>query len=153
MKPVDDSHLCCIDCSAPITTLVFIYSSTNFGLSLCKYCQDNFKEKSKNSTREAIDLYIALRKRKVPAELEKWDGHKTIDIAVVHAKLNIEVDGQHHNFHPEQAMSDLKRSFYAFQEGYLTLRIPNSLVKYHLEDTADYITDFLIESRDQIRYN
>jgi hypothetical protein len=34
-----------------------------------------------------------LKKREVPAELEKFDGHKTIDIAVADARVNIEVDG------------------------------------------------------------
>ena len=103
MKSYNDSHLCCLDCAAPITISVFIFSSTNFGLSLCMHCQATFKEKSRKTTKETLDLYIALRKKKVPAELEKWDGHKTIDIAVVPARVNIEVDGQQHNFLPLQS--------------------------------------------------
>jgi very-short-patch-repair endonuclease len=35
------------------------------------------------------------------------DGYKTIDIAVTHARVNIEVDGLHHNFEPDQALADL----------------------------------------------
>ena len=85
----------------------------------------------------------------MPAELEKWDGYKTIDIAVTEAKVNIEVDGKHHNYNHQQALSDLKRTFYSFQKGYLTLRIPNSLVEWSIEETADYITEFLIESRNR----
>lgn len=38
-------------------------------------------------------LYFSLREREVPAELEKFDGYKTIDIAVVEVKVNIEVAG------------------------------------------------------------
>lgn len=96
------------------------------------------------STFEAIDLYFALRKRGVPAKLEKFDGYKTIDIAIPEAKVNIEVDGAQHNFNARQALADLKRTYYSFKKGYLTLRIPNCLTKDKaLEETADYITEFL----------
>ena len=62
--------------------------------------------------------------------------------------MNIEVDGSHHNFSDKQALADLKRTFYSFKKGFLTLRIPNSLVKDKntLEQTADYIDGFLNES-------
>ena len=82
----------------------------------------------------------------VPAELEKWDGFKTIDIAVTDAKVNIEVDGLHHNYSHNQALSDLKRTYYSFKKGYLTLRIPNTLIEWSVDETADYITEFLNES-------
>ena len=102
-----------------------------------------------STTPQAIELYFALRRRGVPAELEKWDGFKTIDIAVTQAMVNIEVDGQHHNYSHQQALSDLKRTFYSFQKGFLTLRIPNSLVEWSIEETADYITEFLIENKNR----
>lgn len=140
---------CCLECQSSISYQVWSYSTNNLGLSLCIPCQNKFKFKSEKATPEAIDLYIALKIRGVPAELEKYDGHKTIDIAVPEAKVNIEVDGLQHGFNPRQAMADLKRTFYAFQKGFLTLRIPNTLVRCHLEETADYITDFLMESRDR----
>jgi len=101
------------------------------------------------TTSETLALYFALRERGVPAELEKFDGHKTIDIAVTDAKVNIEVDGAHHNYDVRQALADLKRTYFSFLKGYLTLRIPNSLVRLNLEETADYITGFLIENRDK----
>jgi very-short-patch-repair endonuclease len=152
MKTYTRTKLSCIDCSNSIAQNVFNYSTTNFGLPLCVACQNQFRIRSEKSTREALDLYIALKIRGVPAELEKWDGHKTIDIAVTEAKVNIEVDGVQHNFHSGQALADLKRTFFAFKKGYLTLRIPNSLVRYHLEETADYITEFLMESVEQMEY-
>jgi len=99
------------------------------------------------ATEEAIELYFALKRRNVPAELEKVDGFKSIDIAVPHAKVNIEVDGGHHSYNSEQAFTDLKRTLYSFRKGYYTLRVPNSLVRNNLEETADLITEFLIESR------
>lgn len=98
-----------------------------------------------------IELYLSLKFRGVPAELEKCDGHKTIDIAVVDAKVNIEVDGPQHNYKCEQALSELSRTFYSFQKGYLTLRIPNTLIRKNLEETADCITEFLKLSKGKIR--
>jgi very-short-patch-repair endonuclease len=140
----------CCHCGEPITTKVYSFSIDNFEMPLCIPCQEDFKIKSQKATPFAVALYKRLKKRGVPAELEKWDGNKTIDIAVVDAKVNIEVDGGQHNFNAEQAMADLFRTLHAFGKGYLTLRIPNSLVKYNLEKTADLITEFLVESREQI---
>jgi very-short-patch-repair endonuclease len=140
----------CCHCGTPIASKVFEFSLENFELPLCIACQGDFKIKSQKSTPLAIALYKQLKKRGVPAELEKWDGNKTIDIAVVDAKVNIEVDGAQHNFNAEQAMADLYRTLLAFRKGYLTLRIPNSLVKHNLEKTADLITEFLIESKQQM---
>lgn len=121
----------CIECSTYLQTDVYHYSLNNFGAPLCRNHQNWLR--NSEATDEAINLYIALRKRGVPAHLEKFDGYKTIDIAIPECKVNIEVDGMHHNFNPRQALSDLQRTYYSFLKGYLTLRVPNSLVKYHLE--------------------
>ena len=141
----------CIECGCYIQQKVFDYSLNNYGHPLCRSHQQWLSTIFYNSstTPQAIELYFALRRRGVPAELEKWDGYKTIDIAVTDAKVNIEVDGKHHNYNHQQALSDLKRTFYSFQKGYLTLRIPNSLVEWSIEETADYITEFLIESKNR----
>lgn len=141
----------CIECGCNICQSVFDYSISNMGHPLCMNHQKwlNTVYYNSSTTPQAIELYFALRRRGVPAELEKWDGYKTIDIAVTEAKVNIEVDGKHHNYNHQQALSDLKRTFYSFQKGYLTLRIPNSLVEWSIEETADYITEFLIESRNR----
>jgi very-short-patch-repair endonuclease len=153
----------CSVCKKTITEKVYQYSMDKFGKALCYEHQNDVQTKYKSnhmskrkqtpsSTPEAKKLGLALRKRGVPVELEKWDGFKHIDIAVVEAKVNIEVDGGHHNYSNKQALADLKRTFYSFCKGYLTLRIPNSLVKNEetLEETADYIVDFLNESIEQM---
>ena len=88
----------------------------NFELPLCIACQEDFKFKSQKATPLAVELYKKLKLRGVPAELEKWDGHKTIDIAVTDAKVNIEVDGGQHNFNANQALADLKRTLFAFRK-------------------------------------
>src|SRR5688572_8824642 len=132
----------CIECDSMIDGNVFSYSVEHFGLALCIDDQRWLKQMAKQTTFETICLYFALRERGVPAELEKFDGFKTIDIAITDAKINIEVDGCHHNFNPQQALADLQRTLYSFKKGYLTLRIPNSLVdEIHLEQTADYLTE------------
>ena len=138
----------CLECEIDIDNRVHNYSVDNFGIPLCRDCQDWVRHAEEHSTPESLTLYFELRKRKVPAELEKFDGNKTIDIAVVDAKVNIEVDGQQHNYNPRQALADLKRTYFSFKKGYFTLRIPNSLVKNHLHDTADLITEILNVSKD-----
>ena len=149
MKYYNRNPICC-HCNITISKQVFSFSMDNFEIPLCIPCQEEFKLKCQKATPIAIELYKQLKKRGVPAELEKWDGNKTIDIAVVDAKVNIEVDGRQHNYNAQQALSDLYRTLFAFKKGYLTLRIPNTLIKHDLEKTADLITEFLVESKEQL---
>jgi hypothetical protein len=141
----------CLECGCNINQQVYSYSTTYYGVPLCIPDQKWIKEMESTSTLEAVQLYFALKERGVPAELEKYDGFKHIDIAITKAKVNIEVDGGHHNYNNRQALSDLKRTYHSFLKGYLTLRIPNSLVREHLEETADYLTDFLVENRERLK--
>ena len=98
------------------------------------------------STQETIRLFDALKEQGVPAYIDKWDGHKHIDIAIPKAKINIEVDGIQHNTRSKQALADLKRTYYTFKKGYFTLRIPNSLIKYHFEECFKLIVGMVNES-------
>ena len=149
----------CLECKKIISYAEYKYSKEKYEKVLCRGCQkESGKEKKKEypkierpskPTDEAKKLYNALKRKGVPVELEKFDGYKHIDIAVVAAKINIEVDGgQHHN--PKQALADLKRTYHSFKKGYFTLRIPNSLVKEHLNETADCIFDMLNKSVEQL---
>lgn len=111
--------------------------------------QSNFGHKSTPQARELSEL---LRQYGWEVELEKWDGHKHIDIAIVECKANIEVDGQQHGYSREQALADLERTYYSFKKGYVTLRIPNVLTKdrYTIETTAKFIDKFLRASAEQL---
>ncbi|TGK71451.1 DUF559 domain-containing protein [Leptospira wolffii] len=141
----------CNACKVTISSEVYIYSVDKIGRPLCRNCQTTGKKNKPESTPAAKSLYKALLSRGVPAKLELFDGFKHIDIAIPKAKVNIEVDGGHHNFDKRQALADLKRTYYSFKKGYLTLRIPNSLItKENLDETADFIVDFLNESVDQL---
>ncbi|MBF0575586.1 hypothetical protein IR022_06355 [Dysgonomonas sp. GY617] len=115
------------------------------GLPLCRKCQNWLNGLDGTTTDNALTLYFALKARKVKAELEKFDGFKKIDIAIPSVKINIEVDGKHHNTNTKQAFSDLQRTYHSFLKGYFTLRIPNSLLydDEMTEKTADYITDMI----------
>ncbi len=149
MKFYEKLHSC-LHCHRHIDEKVYDFSTKKYKYPLCIPCQEWIETKPIKTTLEAIELYLALKLRGVPAELEKFDGYKTIDIAIADAKVNIEVDGPHHNHKYEQALSDLRRTLYSFQKGYLTLRIPNTLINKNLEETADSITDFLKLSKVRI---
>ena len=83
MKHYEKMHSC-LHCHSYIDENVYTYSTNNYGYELCYTCQRSIN--SNNSTAEARELYLSLKRRGVPAELEKFDGHKTIDIAVVDAR-------------------------------------------------------------------
>ena len=119
------------------------YSLNMFYAPICnRGCQNKARTLTEKSTPQAIRLYSALIRRGVPAELEKFDGHKHIDIAIPEVKINIEVDGQHHNYNAKQAFTDILRTTHSFNKGYYTIRIPNSILEniQDIEDTADAIT-------------
>ena len=148
MKHYEKMHSC-LHCHSYIDEKVYSYSTAAYGFELCLTCQRSINLKS--STEEATRLYLSLKRRGVPAELEKYDGYKTIDIAVADARVNIEVDGHQHVSNPKQALSDLKRTYFSLQKGFLTLRIPTTLIRENLEETADYITTFLLQYKNKIR--
>ena len=95
-------------------------------------------KENKKYSKYSEALFKSLFSRGLPVELEKFDGHKTIDIACVPAKLNIEIDGIQHAFY-KQAVSDLKRTYYSLEKDYYTLRIPNNLIKNNSEEVVDWV--------------
>lgn len=101
---------------------------------------DNEKDKTTNSsTPQAKALYDALIKRRIKCELEKWDGHKHIDIAIPWAKLNVEIDGMQHYTDPRQMTADCQRTYYSTQKGFKTIRCPNFVIEKNLDRVADGI--------------
>jgi very-short-patch-repair endonuclease len=132
----------CAHCCAGIPVRVHEYSVDKFGDSLCYCCQEYLRGK-KIPSKEAFRLYLSLRRRLVPVELEKFDGYKTIDMVITDSKVNIEVDGMQHYTNSAIGFTDLLRTEYSLRGGYLTLRIPNLLVNTNLEETANIITRIL----------
>ena len=138
---------------------MFFRIGSKYNNNLCNACyksrNTNFPRSFKSSTSreptpQAKKLHEALTKRGVPAELEKWDRHKHIDIAIPSARINIEVDGQHHNFNDDQAFSDLQRTFYSFEKGYYTLRIPNSLIENRLNRAVELVIGIIEKNRENL---
>lgn len=80
-------------------------------------------------TEQAKRLHDALGKRGINAELEYFDGHKTIDICIKDARFYIEVDGLHHLTDANQIIADLNRDHYSDDGGFSTLHIPNAIFK------------------------
>lgn len=80
-------------------------------------------------TEQAKRLHDALLKHGIVAELEHFDGHKTIDLCIKEARFYIEVDGLHHLTHADQIIADLKRDHYSDNAGFETLHIPNAIFK------------------------
>ena len=42
-------------------------------------------------------------------------------------------------------LSDIKRTFYSIVDGYITLRIPNVLIREELNETANFLVEFILE--------
>ena len=138
-------YMRCLNCCKSIDGNVYLYSKENFGYHICMPCQKWLIRQLKHTTNEVVDLYFALKLRGFEPELEKFDGHKHVDIVFERPKLHIEVDGIQHNQSIKQALSDLKRTFHSMVDGYMTLRIPNTLVRNELNETADYIVEYILE--------
>ena len=120
----------------------------NYSKTLCYSHQKQNKKPEPTPAARRLGQLLENMGHKV--EFEKYDGYKHIDIAIVKEKVNIEVDGDHHQG-TEQALRDLKRTFYSWDKSYVTLRIPNSLTKEAvIEETAKYIDKFLKTSKAQL---
>ncbi len=147
----------CTECNCTISNQVATFSIGKYNIPLCIEHQKWLAKMEYISTEQALTLYFELKQRGVPAQLEKFDGFKHIDIAIPTIKLNIEVDGQHHNYDSKQALADLKRTYHSLMKGYYTIRIPNSLTynDYILTETADYLADLIltaIKNKNKGRY-
>ena len=84
-------------------------------------------------------LYDALIKKGVNAQSEYWDGHKTIDIAILETKLFIEVDDLRHFTDPEQIIRDFKRNHYSDGDDFRTFYVTNQIIDKFLDQVADAI--------------
>jgi very-short-patch-repair endonuclease len=97
----------------------------------------------KFSTPETTLLLKALEKRGIKAIPEFWDGHKTVDIAILNAKIFIEVDGLQHYTDAKQIKRDFQRDHYSDGDDFSTIRIPNKLTKDYVEKIADAIAEVI----------
>ena len=92
-------------------------------------------------TKQAKDLYDALRTRGVDAILEYPDGFKTVDIAILPAHIYIEVDGLHHFTDSGQIIRDFKRSHFSDGDDFNTFYVTNQLIDKCLNKIADALAE------------
>jgi very-short-patch-repair endonuclease len=86
-------------------------------------------------------LCKALKENGVNAINEYYDGHKTVDIAILRAKIFIEIDGLQHFIDPKQILSDFKRDHFSDGDDFHTIHIPNKIIEDHLEEVAKAISE------------
>ena len=98
-------------------------------------------------------LVEALKTRGVSLEVEKWDGHKHIDIYIPSDNLYIEVDGVPHATNVKQIIADFNRDYFSFKEGFFTKHITNELIEAHLDQIADAITKVALNAPNKIGEN
>jgi len=142
MRNTHVPHLC-LNCNDALTDPEIYHSVNRLGHPLCSSCQLELKAKLEQTSRETIKLYFLLKQRGINVELEKDENQNTIDIAIVNAKVNIEVDQPQTSYNHSKVLDDLKRRYYSFEKGYYTLRIPNALVAYDQDDAVTFIENFL----------
>ncbi len=138
-------YMRCLNCHNSIDGNVYVYSRENYGYNICMRCQIWLDSQMEFTTPEVVNLYFALKNRGFEPDMEKFDGHKHVDIVFERPKLHIEVDGIQYNQSTRQALSDLKRTFYSMQGGFLTIRIPNILVRNELTETVNYLVELILE--------
>jgi len=95
-------------------------------------------------TPEALLLADALQRRGLDARTECADGHKHVDICIPSAHLYIELEGSQHYMDPGQIARDFNRDHYSDDDGFATFRIPNQIVKEHLEKTATAVHEVAV---------
>ncbi len=84
-------------------------------------------------------LFTALKMKEINSVLEKCDAPWHTDIAILDAKINIEVDGSHHSWLWRQMESDkLKETFFK-EKGFETIRFTNLQVKRELDYCVDEV--------------
>ncbi len=98
-----------------------------------------FSKQGIGQTKQSRLLWAALKERGIDGQTEYWDGHKHVDIAILPAKLYIEVDGIQHFRNLNQAIADLKRDDYSDQGGFRTIRISNDVIRQDVNMVADEI--------------
>lgn len=127
----------CIKCKKSITDDGYHFSWKNFGKPLCRVDQPTQEARKLGKKLEQIGNWKVI--------YEGYDGHKYVDLSIPGANVDIEVDGLQHTTTKEQALSDIKRTYYSYKGGFITLHVPNILVRDDatIEEAARFINDFL----------
>lgn len=93
-------------------------------------------QQEKFASKQARMLYDALCEKGIDAELEYWDGHKTVDIAILNPRIYIEVDGIQHFTNAEQILRDFRRYHFSDGDDFNTFYVTNQIIDHHLVDVV-----------------
>src|SRR3989344_663063 len=96
-------------------------------------------------TPQVKKLNEVLKQKGVKTDLEHWDHHKHIDIAILNSKIYIEVDGLSHYVNPEQIKRDFKRDHFSDGDDFRTIHITNQLIDTHVDEIAEAISEIVKE--------
>ncbi len=126
----------CLECKKKLSYLDHRESIELFQTELCSAHRKRLERliNTNQIPREAAILYYGLIQAGVKPMLAWWDGKNTVDLAVSRVKLNIEVDSGYESLSHEQALNDLEASHALLQNGFTTIRIPNFLIRNHLQE-------------------
>lgn len=128
----------CIKCKTNITDNEYHFSNDKFGKALCRTHQPTLEARKLGKKLEQLGNWNVI--------FEYYDGHKSVDLRLPGPKVDIEVDGLQHSITKQQALSDIKRTYYSYKnDGFITLHIPNILVRDDetIDEAAIFINDFL----------
>lgn len=129
----------CSVCKETISRNDYQYSITRTGTALCSRHQ-------RVVTPQAVKLSKALKSLHIENTLEYSDGFKHVDLAILNAKIYIELDGSQHAFDPQQVCIDDDRDQYSIKDGFITKRYPNAYIDSDVDRIALGIA-FLVNKR------
>jgi hypothetical protein len=128
----------CLECKKKLSYLDHRESIELFQTELCSAHRKRLERlvNTNQIPREAAILYYGLIQAGVKPMLAWWDGKNTVDLAISRVKLNIEVDLGYESISHEQALNDLEAAMHSFKNGFTTIRIPNFLIRNHLQESV-----------------
>jgi hypothetical protein len=136
----------CCQCNSGIDRSTFNFSLKKYKFPLCEDCQIWLVGKIFHTTKETLQLYFALKNKGLPVKLEKHVKYKKAEIIIQEANLHVEVDQTHQHGNLAQALQDLYSNQNEWQDSVLTLKVPEALVKFNMEQTSDLIEKCVMEN-------
>jgi very-short-patch-repair endonuclease len=108
------------------------------------------KQKQKATVHEQR-LYDALVGRGISTELGYNDGHKTVDMAVLPARLYIEVDDLGHFTNPDQIERDFKRHHFSDGDDFDTFYVTNQIIDKFVDRVADAMAEVVKRRMEKLK--
>jgi hypothetical protein len=136
----------CLQCNSRIDPPTFQRSIKKYKFPLCEDCQIWFLGKIFHTAPETLQLYFALRSKGIDARLERQNRYKRTDIAIQSRNLHIEINSAHQHHNALEALEELRTHTNVSEAGKTLLRIPGSLLKFHIEQTS-YIIQQIVTAK------